>query len=259
MPRNDLFPSPTVFTGSWADYFILTVVGLLAVLTMVFFREHDKHDPDVHSPRLAWLRGGMFFCGCFIVSWLSGVFGELTAAPLATPAQLGNPRWVGLTVLCACLLCWGYFYWWPKGTVTHGRPAHPLASGLFGLLWGSSTAQLQLSLFALIEEFQLGRATTGIAVFALFAAFNLGFQMCWWDIRVSPPHNVRAWNTRKVLLAHSPFLICTLAYFALFGNAALYVLFQALALAAAGIAMRFPPFWLPDGTTKVSRETALGI
>ena len=105
----------------------------------------------------------------------------------------------------------------------------------------------------------MGRPVTALLVYGLFAVFNLNFQLCWWDIKVSPPHNVRAWNAKKVLFAHNPFLIASLAYFTIYGNAAIYALLQAAALAAAAVAMRFPPFWLPDGTQKVSRETALGI
>ena len=259
MATKSFFPQPTVFNGSWADYFILLLIGLLAALAITFFREQDKHNPDVHSPLLAWLRGGMYFCVAFLISWATGVFQSITRLPLATAQQLSDPVWIGFTVLCAGLVVWGYVYWWPKGTVTHGRPAYPLASGCFGFLWGLSAAQLQLSLYAVLEEFQFGRTMTAVLVYVLFAIFNLNFQLGWWDIKVSPPHNVRAWNTRKVLFAHNPFLIASLAYFTLYGNGAIFVLLQGAALTAAAIAMRFPPFWLADGTAKVSRETALGI
>jgi hypothetical protein len=253
------FPDPTVFAGRWTDYFMLLVLALLALLAILFFREQDKHDPDIHSPLLAWLRGGMYFCLAFTVSWATGVFQVVTAGPLAGPEQLTDPVWIGFTLLCVSLMIWGYVYWWPKGTVTHGRLAYPVASGCFGVLWGLSAGQLQLSLYAVLEEFAFGRAMTAVLVYVLFAIFNLNFQLGWWDIKVSPPHNVRAWNARKVLFAHNPFLIASLAYFTLYGNAGIFVLLQAAALAAAAMAMRFPPFWLPDGTEKVSRETALGI
>jgi hypothetical protein len=259
VPHNDYFAQPTVFSGSWGDYFILGTMALLAVLAVIFARELERHDPDVHSPRMAWLRGGMFFCAAFIISWCTGVFGTIISEPLTTPEQLSDPAWIGMTALCVALVIWGYFYWWPKGTVTHGRPSHPIASALFGAVWGLSSGQLQLSLFAIIEEFQFGRLATAVLMYFFFATFNLNFQLGWWDMRVSPPHNIRAWNAKKVLFAHNPFLIGTLAYFTLFGNAGIYVLLQAVALAASAVAMRFPPFWLPDGTDKVSRETALGI
>jgi len=253
------FSQPTVFTGYWGDYFVLAVMGLLAALAVTFFREQGRHDPNVHSPRLAWLRGGMYFCIVFIISWCTGVFRAITTVPLATPEQIGDPVWIGITLLCGALVVWGYLYWWPRGTVTHGRRSYPLPSALFGATWGLSAAQLQLSLYAVLEEFQFGRPITAILVYVLFATFNLNFQLGWWDIRVSPPHNIRAWNARKVLFAHNPFLIASLTYFTLFGNAAIYALLQAIALAAAAVAMRFPPFWVPDGEQMVSRETAIGI
>jgi hypothetical protein len=259
MPDTTVFATPTVFSGAWSDYFILGVMVLLGVLAIRFFSEQDKHDPNVHSPMLAWLRGGMFFCGAFIISWCTGVFSHIVSSPLATPAQISNPVWVGMTILCVALVVWGYLYWWPRGTVTHGRKSYPLPSFLFGMAWGLSSAQLQLSLFAILEEFQFGRTATGVLVFLFYGTYNLNFQQLWWDIRVSPPHNIRATNAKKVLFAHMPFLIVSLAYFTVYGNAAIFVLLQAAALAAAVVAMRFPPFWATDGKDAVSRETAIGI
>lgn len=60
------------------------------------------------------------------------------------------------------------------------------------------------------------------------------------------------------MLAHTPFLICTLTYFTIYGNAGIFVLFSGFAMAASAIAMRFPPFWGADGGP-VFRETARGI
>ena len=70
-------------------------------------------------------------------------------------------------------------------------------------------------------------------------------------------NNIREWNAKKVLGAHNPFLIATLLYLVLFGNLAIFIALYALALAASAIAMRFPPFWAPDGPP-VSMETAIG-
>jgi hypothetical protein len=84
------------------------------------------------------------------------------------------------------------------------------------------------------------------------------YQSGWWDIHVSPPHNIRATNAKKVLFGHMPFLAIALAHFTLFGNALLFVAFHAAALACSAVAMRFPPFWEKDGPV-VSKETALGV
>ena len=60
-----------------------------------------------------------------------------------------------------------------------------------------------------------------------------------------------------MLGAHNPFLFVTLAHLILFGNAALFTLFYAGAMACSTLAMHFPPFWEEDGPL-VSLDTALG-
>ena len=95
-------------------------------------------------------------------------------------------------------------------------------------------------------------------VFVLLSGYGQVYQSAWWDIHVSPPHNIRATNARKVLFAHMPFLALALTHFTLFGNVLVFVAFHALALACSSVAMRFPPFWAPDGPP-VSRETAIGV
>ena len=161
MLNTPWFPNPTVFSGAWSDYFILGIMVLLGVLVIRFFAEQDKHDPNVHSPMLAWLRGGMYFCAAFIVSWCTGVFGKIVSSPLATPQQLADPLWIGLTAICIGLVVWGYFYWWPKGTVTHDRKSYPLPSlliiGVFYTIW-------QRGYFRPIAGHRFGRRGSGHAV-----------------------------------------------------------------------------------------------
>jgi len=43
----------------------------------------------------------------------------------------------------------------------------------------------------------------------------------------------------------------------MYGDAGMYVLLSAFVLASSAVAMRFPPFWEPDGVP-VSRDTAMG-
>jgi len=95
-------------------------------------------------------------------------------------------------------------------------------------------------------------------VIGIAAVYSLNYQTGWWDIHVSPPHNIRAWNNKKVAFAHNPFLLSALAYFIVYGNAGIYVALNAFAMAASAVAMRFPPPWAKDGG-RVSRDSALGL
>ena len=112
-------------------------------------------------------------------------------------------------------------------------------------------------MYAVLEEFQFARIINAVFLVVLIAVYNLNYQSGWWDIHVSPPHNIRDWNNRKVLFAHNPFLLATLTYFVMYGNAGIYVILNACALGASAVAMRFPPFWESDGPP-VSLETAIG-
>lgn len=238
-------------------YLAAILVAVAVVLGVLLFIERPKHDPARHSPRMAWLRAGIYFCFIGILAWLTGVYGALSRDLLATPEQLTDGLWITITALCVAAIVWGYIIWWPRGTIVHGRRLYPLPAALFGLFWGASSAWMLLSVYALCEVFALPAIANAVISLAIITVYSLNYQSGWWDIHVSPPHNIRAWNNRKVLGAHNPFLFLTLTHLVLFGNAALFTLFYAAAMAASAIAMHFPPFWEEDGPF-VSLDTALG-
>ena len=64
-----------------------------------------------------------------------------------------------------------------------------------------------------------------------------------WDIYVSPPHNYSEWNARKVLFCHTPNLLVSLSYLAVFGNLWVFLGLQTLALLLSAWAMRFPGYY----------------
>ena len=68
MDKTHHFDTLRTFTGSWEDYFILAALIVMALLAVVMFAERGKHQPNMHSPRLAWIRGGLYFCFAYIFS-----------------------------------------------------------------------------------------------------------------------------------------------------------------------------------------------
>lgn len=257
MTDTQFFPAASR-TGGWEDYAILAILVLAAVLAQLFLRERGRHPDNVHSPPLAWLRAALYFSVVLALSWLAGVLPAVLHAPLATAGNLADPWWWRLLTLCMAAVVWGYVIWWPRGTLTYDRKLYPVPQVLFGLVWGGCSAQLLLVMWAVVEEFGFGRWLTLVLVLFLQSGFSQLYQSGWWDIHVSPPHNIRAWNARKVLLGHLPFMLLTLTHFALYGNAGIVVLLFAAAMACSVVAMRFPPFWEKDGPP-VSRETAIGV
>jgi hypothetical protein len=252
------FDPPRVFAGQADDWFILGVILAATVLAQVFLVQRNRHPDNVHSPPLAWLRALLYFSVVLVASWATGVLKVLVHEPCVAPGQSSTPLWLGLTTLWLAVTAWAYVYWWPRGTLTHGRPLHLLPQAGFGLLWGFCSGQLTLVFWALLEDFGFARWLTALLVFFVLSGYGQVYQSGWWDIHVSPPHNIRATNAGKVLFGHMPFLIVALVHFTLFGNALVFVGFHALALACSAVAMRFPPFWAADGPV-VNRETAIGV
>jgi len=257
MTPSNHFDDVALLNGTWQDGFAVALIILFIGLSVAFLRARPK-DVSIYNPKLAWMRGGLYFLGCFIVAWATGVFQTITTRPLVTPQQISDPLWIALSALALGTISFGYLYWWPRGTVTHGRKLYPLPTLVFGILWGLGEGQLILSVYAVAETFDWPRWVNGLATYLVIGAINGAYHALWWDIHVSPPHNIREWNAKKVLFAHTPNLIVTLTYFTWFGNAGLFVLLQTLSLAASTWAMRFPPFFAQGGGS-VDKDTATGI
>lgn len=206
-----------------------------------------KVAPRAWDARLAWMRAFIYFAACFAAGAFSGVLPVILTTPLASAAQLTDPLWLALTGGCLAVILVGYAVIWPLGTFTDGRQAHPLLTPAYGFVWGCCQGLLFLSFWALIEKTGLGVWWVAAISYLVIGAYNGLWHGFFWDIKVSPPHNVKAWNARKVLLCHTPNLLICLAWLALYGNAGLYVVLQGLALAISAWVMRFPPWW--DGYT----------
>jgi len=257
MKPTNYFTSGYAFTGTWDDYFIIAILVFCAVLGVLLFRERSGHEPMVHSPKMAWLRAGIYFCFVIIFSWVTGVFKVVAQSPLVTSEQAADPIWNAAFAACCVIVVWAYVYWWPRGTLTHGRKLYLLPTVIYGLVWGGCAALLMLSIYSILEVFQLPGFVNAIGLIALLSIYNMNYQLGWWDIHVSPPHNIKATNNGKVLLAHNPFLLSSLAFLIVYGNAGIFVLLSAAAMCASAIALRVPPFWEKDGGP-VSMETAMG-
>lgn len=257
MTPTHFFTAGYTFTGTWDDYLILVVFVIGSILGTVLFRERSRHEPMVHSPRMAWIRAGLYFCFVIAFSWVTGVFKAMVSTPLVRSEQAGDPIWLGSLAACVVVIIWAYGYWWPRGTLTHGRKLYLLPTAFHGLMWGLCSGLLFLSLYSILEHFQFPRLVNAVLLVGVLSVWNINYQLGWWDIHVSPPHNIKATNPGKVLLAHQPFLIASLSFLLVFGNIGIYVLMNASAMCLSAIAMRFPPFWEKDGGP-VSMATAIG-
>jgi hypothetical protein len=180
---------------------------------------------------------------CFAIAYFSGALSLVLNNPLATAQNLGNTRWILFTLLCVAVEIWAYVFLWPRGTLTHGRQLYWSVVLTFGIVWGLSEGLLFLSVFTLASKFIASKFFVWLVSFLVIGTFVGLWHQFYWDIYVAPEHNILEWNVKKVLFAHIPNLMITLAYLTIYENAGIFVLCQAFALIASTYFMRFPPFW----------------
>ena len=174
----------------------------------------------------SWLRAAPYFVACLVVAAFGGA---LTRPPLHSHHLRGGSWWLA-TVAVLTVEVVAYWVVWPRGTFTLDRELSPYST-LFGLLWGLC----QGLLFATVAL----HARPWVAWLVL-ATFQGCFHGLWWDRKVAPPHNVPAWNLRKVLLCHTPNLVAALWWWSAWHDVGPFVLFQLVALVGSARAMRFP-------------------
>ncbi len=230
----------TLFVGNAADWIAALALLSLIILGMSYLRAARGHDSQVYHPRLSWLRAGIYFSAGLILSWSLGVTQSLLSLPLVTEQQLTSWPWLAYTLCYAVVLWIGYMVIWPKGTFQDGRAAHPVTTTLFGLAWGLCHAQVFLCLWAIAELSGLNSYWVAAITYLLLSGYNFAFHQFFWDVQVSPPHNIEAWNMKKVQYCHSPNLLLGFVWLAIWGNFGLWVLFQTFALTVSAHNMRFP-------------------
>jgi len=248
----------TAFGGpGWLKWAMLFVMAVGVGVGAIFFAARAKHDANIYSPKLAWIRAWVYYCIVILFSWVSGALGYVLSHPLIPAGRFDDTVWVIVASVCWLVAIWGYAYWWPKGTLTHGRKLHLLPATVHGIFWGLCAGLLYLSMYAMLEQFGFPGIVNALLLVAVLSVFNLNYQVGWWDIYVSPRHNIRATNNGKVAFAHQPFLIASLTLLVMYGDGGMYVLLTVFALTCSSIALRFPAFSDPDGGA-VSRDTAMG-
>lgn len=196
-----------------------------------------------YEPRAAWRRALIYFALCWALAAATGALERAFGGPLMFADQRSDPVWWAATGLGALIIIVAYGVIWPRGTFTDGRIARPWLSTAFGAVWGLSQGLLFTVLWMAAEVTGLGVAWVALISYLLIGAYNALWHSRYWDIRVSPPHNYREWNLRKVLACHTPNLVFCMAYLAWSGSFGVFVLLQALALALSARAMRFPAWW----------------
>ncbi len=242
----------------------LALAALAGVLVWLLKRYLGGKAVWRYDPKAAWLRGCAFFCAGWAIAAAAGTLSTIADNPLVFAGQGSDWLWVASTAVIVAVVFVGYWIIWPIGTQSHGRKVVFPDTIVFGLLWGLTQGLLFASAWITLKRIVdplLGDDVAGEIVLALLTILVLSlYQGLWhalyWDVHVSPEHNVIDWNTRKVAIVHNPNLILTTIWVTHYGNVGLWVLVETLALLGSCVTMPFPTFRRPLPADPIGPELA---
>jgi len=78
--------------------FISGIAILLIILLIIYSTKYRGLPQNDFNPIVLWIRAGIYFCSCLIISWGTGTMSKILKSPIATPEQVQNPAWITWTV-----------------------------------------------------------------------------------------------------------------------------------------------------------------
>jgi len=127
----------------------IVIVIVVVILVVIYFSRFRRHPPERFAPKAAWLRAGIYFCACYLVAILAGVFDGLLSNPVAVAEQMADMTWwlwVGGLILLLSVAYWGI---WARYTLRFERQRDAVPQTIFGLLWGAASGLLFLTFYFL--------------------------------------------------------------------------------------------------------------
>lgn len=238
------------------DVFSLGIALVLTGLVALYLVHYRRHPWDIYYPKIAWLRAGVYFCCCYLLSYWSGALALLCNSPVVTEGQLENPGWLWFTgglylfIFSAYSCVWSYF------TPVFDRTSNRLVSACFGFLWGSSSGQLFLSVWLLVGKFSLPEWGTWLITFLILGAYQPNWHNIYWDHYIAPEHDTPLTQKIKALGCHIPNLAIALTHLTLYNNYAIFVSAQVIACVSAALGMRYPAPWVLPSALNYARRTS---
>jgi hypothetical protein len=178
---------------------------------------------------------------------------------VATSEQLGDPAWIAATAAAFVFILVAYGVVWVRFTVVLDRPRHTWVAAGFGLLWGTSTGQLFVAVWFLVSGTGAPTWVEVIATYAILGAWQYNWHSIYWDHYVTPEHDTPLTLKVKTLVGHIPNLALTLTYLAVYGNVAIFIGLQVLAVTFAAVGMHLPPPWASATERDLAHRTSARI
>ena len=237
------------------DGFAIAIALVLLVLAGIYFIRYRAHPWDVYYPKLAWLRAGMYFCCCYLLSYWTGAMELLVTSPIATPGQLADPNWRLFTAGVYTFIVVAYAGVWSYFTPVFERRSNRLVSAAFGFLWGSSSGQLFLSIWLLVGRIGMPDWGTWVVTFLILGAYQPNWHNVYWDHYIAPEHDTPMTQKIKALGCHIPNLAIGLTHLTLYDSYFVFVSAQVIACVSAALGMRFPAPWVAPSALNYAHRT----
>ena len=237
------------------DLFALCVLLVLVVLVATWFVRYRSHPWDIYYPTLAWLRAGMYFCCCYLLSWWTGAMELLVTSPIATAEQLADKGWLLFTAGVYLFILVAYSGVWSYFTPVFERKSNRLVSAAFGFLWGSSSGQLFLSIWLLVGRLGMPEWGTWIVTFLILGAWQPNWHNIYWDHYIAPEHDTPMTQKIKALGCHIPNLAIGLTHLTLYDSYFVFVSAQVIACVSAALGMRYPAPWVAPSARDYAHRT----
>ena len=237
----------------------ILVLIILASLVVIYLKRFRKQPAGNFIPAAAWTRAGIYFCACYLAAIATGTFDVLLSTPAATREQLDSTEWRLWVVGLVLLVTVAYWVVWARYTLRFDRHLDVLPQAAFGLLWGTASGLLFLSIYR--SAGVIGRSWSSwqvwLLAYLLIALWQWIWQDYYWDVYISPEHDTAFSIKLKVAATHIPNITACLVFLAIYENYLIFVALQTWALLGASLAMRMPAPWSRDATPPATRSPGL--
>ena len=72
MSATSYFTDAAFGGPGWLKWVMLAVIFIGIGFGALFFAERGKRNPNIYSPKLAWIRAWVYYCIVIVISWASG-------------------------------------------------------------------------------------------------------------------------------------------------------------------------------------------
>lgn len=237
--------------------FMTGVSILLIFLLKVYLENYRGLAQTDFRPRVIWLRALIVFCSFSILAWHAGTIDTLLANPFVTSAQLQSTAWIIYTAFCFVFVFIAYWIVWAGMTLQFNRKRYWAVQIGFGLVWGTCTSLVFLTIWNVCRSFDWPVWGQWIAGYALLSAFMGLWQDLYWDVWVVPEHDTPRSLKLKVIYSHVPNMTICLTYLAIYDNQWIFIILQTMALTGASIFLRWPPWWEKEDVVAPRTEPGL--